>query len=168
MKTLSLKGVYIEDDKSNIIVIQELFGQEGLEILSLDKLPNDIKELYPLLAEQHPDFLLIDHELNKLVGYTGYEALCEIRKQDDTIFSVLLTNFALSEFKKEFGIYDLEVQKSELNSDSKLTEISTKIRRACKRTDEAEIVASAQKNLEDAKARLDVLRQIHNEIRDKS
>ena len=165
---MSLKGVYIEDDKSNICVIQELFGQEGLEILSLDELPKDKKDIYPLVAELHPDFLLIDHELNKLVGYTGYEALCEIRKQDNTIFAVLLTNFAVEDFKAEFGIYDMEVRKGELNSDIKLNEISTKIRRACKRADEAEIVSFAQKNLEEAKARLDILRQIHDEIKEKS
>ena len=163
---MDLKGLYIEDDNYNVLTYKELFGQEGFEILSVPQLPSAPQDIYPLIMEADPDFLLIDHELNKKVTYTGYDALCEIRKQDSTIFAVLLTNFPVQDFKKEFGIYDLEVSKGQLDDDAKLAEISAKIRRACIRAADAEILAHAEENRKFAEEGLEILRQIHKKVTD--
>lgn len=161
---MAYKGIYIEDDDKNIYVVQSLFGQEGVEIFPLPQLPLDIKELYPLILQQDADFLLIDHQLNKKVSYTGYEALKEIRKHDSTIYAVLLTTFKVEDFKDEFGIYDLEVNKDQLNDDTKLKEISEKIRRACVRATDADALAYAKENRKFAEDSLQILRQIHQKV----
>lgn len=161
---MSLRGLYIEDDDNNITVYKELFKQEGFEIFSISKLPLNPKDVYSLVMEVEPDFLLVDHELNKKVAYTGYDALCEIRKQDSTIFAVLLTNFPVQDFNKEFGIYDLEVGKRDLGEDSKLEEISTKIRRACMRVAEAEALGNADESRKFVEGSLEILRQIHKKV----
>lgn len=165
---MPLKGLYVEDDNANVLVYRELFGQEGFEILSVPQLPSTPEEIYPLVMEIDPDFLLIDHELNKKAAYTGYEALCEIRKQDSTIFAVLLTNFPVQDFKHEFGIYDLEVYKGDLDNDDKLDEVSTKIRRACLRLADAEILVHAEESRKFAEDSLEILRQIHKKVTDLS
>lgn len=161
---MPMKGIYIEDDDKNIRVIQLLFEQEGFEVVSLPKLPIDIKDLYPLVLEQKADFLLIDHQLNKKVSYTGYEALKEIRKHDGTIYAVLLTTFKVEDFKEEFGIYDLEVNKDQLDDDNKLSEISEKIRRACTRATDFDVLASAEESRKFAEESLEILRQIHKKV----
>ena len=158
------KGIYIEDDDKNIIVTQALFSQEGFEIVTLPQLPLDVKDIYPLVLQQGADFLLIDHQLNKKVSYTGYDALKEIRRHDSTIYAVLLTTFKVDDFKKEFGIYDLEVSKDQLNVDSKLSEISEKIRRACDRASDADSLAQAKVNRKFAEDSLEILRQIHQKV----
>lgn len=163
-----LKGIYIEDDDKNIVVTQELFRQEGFEMVALQQLPEKVEEIYPLIIEQRADFLLIDHELNKKVSYTGYEALQEIRKHDSTIYAVLLTNFQVEDFKAEFGVYDLEVHKSQLSDDDKLSEISTKIRRACSRASEIEMLAQAEESKKFAQERLEILRQIQKKVSESS
>ena len=99
---MRLKGLYIEDDKKNICVTKKLFEQEGFDLEALDELPVDLENLYPLILERNIDFLLIDHELNKLVSYTGFDALNEIRKHDRTIYAVLLTNFEVEDFHTYF------------------------------------------------------------------
>lgn len=161
---MSHKGIYIEDDDKNIIVTQALFSQEGFEIVPLPQLPLDVKDIYPLVLQQGADFLLIDHQLNKKVSYTGYDALKEIRRHDSTIYAVLLTTFKVDDFKKEFGIYDLEVSKDQLNVDSKLSEISEKIRRACDRASDADALAQAKENRKFAEESLAILRQIHQKV----
>lgn len=161
---MAYKGIYIEDDDKNIYVVQTLFGQEGVEISPLPQLPLDIKELYPLILQQDADFLLIDHQLNKKVSYTGYDALKEIRRHDSTIYAVLLTTFKVEDFKDEFGIYDLEVNKDQLNDDTKLKEISEKIRRACVRATDADALAYAKENRKFAEDSLQILRQIHQKV----
>ena len=158
------KGIYIEDDDKNIIVTQALFSQEGFEIEPLPQLPLDVKDIYPLVLQQGADFLLIDHQLNKKVSYTGYDALKEIRRHDSTIYAVLLTTFKVDDFKKEFGIYDLEVNKDQLNNDNKLSEISEKIRRACDRASDADALAQAKENRKFAEESLEILRQIHQKV----
>lgn len=162
------KGIYIEDDDKNISVTQALFSQEGFEIVPLPQLPLDIKELYPLVLQQDADFLLIDHQLNKKVSYTGYEALQEIRRHDSTIYAVLLTTFKVEDFKAEFSLYDLEVNKDQLNDDAKLSEISEKIRRACVRATDADALAHAQESRKFAEESLAFLRQIHEKVSKKS
>lgn len=161
---MQLKGIYIEDDDKNIVVTQLLFQQEGFEIIPLSDLPGDPKDLYPMILKHEADFLLIDHQLNKKVGYSGYDALQEIRKNDSTIYAVLLTTYDVEDYKPEFGIYDLEVKKSELDTDEKLSEVSQKIRRACARASESEILASADASLKFAEESLSILRKIHDSV----
>ena len=158
------KGIYIEDDDKNISVTQALFSQEGFEIVPLPQLPLDVKDIYPLVLQQNADFLLIDHQLNKKVSYNGYEALQEIRRHDSTIYAVLLTTFKVEDFKAEFGLYDLEVNKDQLNDDHKLSEISEKIRRACVRATDADALAQAQESRKFAEESMAVLKQIHEKV----
>ena len=161
---MAYKGIYIEDDDKNIFVIQALFSQEGLEIVPLPQLPLDVKDIYPMVLQQNADFLLIDHQLNKKVSYTGYDALQEIRRHDSTIYAVLLTTFKVEDFRAEFGIYDLEVNKDQLNDDDKLSEISEKIHRACVRATEGETLAHIKQSRKIAEDSLAVLRQIHEKV----
>lgn len=161
---MPLKGLYIEDDPSNVLSYKELFAPEGIEIVSAPQLPLVPEDIYAMVMDADPDFLLIDHELNKRVAYTGYDALLEIRKQDSTIFAVLLTNFPLQDFKKEFGIYDLEVHKGDLDNDEKIDEVVQKIKRACMRAFEDEVLAHAEENRRFAEESLEILRQIHKKV----
>ena len=161
---MHFKGLYIEDDPSNVLTYKELFAPEGLEIVSISQLPLASEDIYSMVMDEDPDFLLIDHELNKRVAYTGYDALREIRKQDSTIFAVLLTNFPVQDFKNEFGIYDLEVRKGELDNDEKIDEVVQKIKRACMRASEDEILAHAEENRRFAEESLEILRQIHKKV----
>ncbi len=165
---MTLKGLYIEDDNANILTYKALFAPEGFEIVSVPQLPSSPEDIYPMIMDEDPDFLLIDHELNKEVGYTGYDALCAIRKQDSTIFAVLLTNYPLQDFNKEFGIYDLEVHKGELDEDDKIDEITQKIRRACMRAADNEVLACAEANRKFAEDSLEILRQIHKKVTETS
>ena len=158
------KGIYIEDDDKNIYVVQSLFSQEGFDIVPLPRLPQNIEELYPLILQQDADFLLIDHQLNKKVSYTGYDALQEIRRHDSNIYAVLLTTFKVEDFKEEFGLYDLEVNKDQLNDDTKLVEISEKIRRACVRATDADALAYAKESRKFAEDSLQILREIHQKV----
>lgn len=161
---MPLKGLYIEDDSGNVLTYQVLFAPEGIEIVTLQELPSVPEDIYPMIIDMDPDFLLVDHELNKKVAYTGYDALREIRKQDSTIFAVLLTNYPLQDFNKEFGIYDLEVHKGDLDDDDKIDEVTQKIKRACMRASDAEVLARAEVNRKFAEESLEILRQIHQKV----
>lgn len=163
---MQLRGLYIEDDRKNIVVTRKLFQQEGLAVESLEALPADLGELYPLVLAKRVDFLLIDHELNKLVPYTGFEALSEIRKHDRTIYAVLLTNFAVEDFKDEFGSYDLEVNKKELSDEKKLSEVAAKIRRACERIVDTQVLAQVEATQKHEEEKLEILRKIHESLVD--
>lgn len=164
---MALKGLYIEDDQSNLIVNSKLFRQEGFEMTYLPELPSDINELYPMVMEHRPDFLLIDHELNKLTGYSGFEALMEIRKHDRSIYAILLTNYKMEDYKDEFGAYDLQVHKSELANDEKLAEIASKICRACERTADLSVLAQLDEVRKLEEEKLSILRQIHKSVQNK-
>ena len=161
---MPLKGLYIEDDSGNVLTYQVLFAPEGIEIVTLQELPSVPEDIYSMVMDMDPDFLLVDHELNKKVAYTGYDALREIRKQDSTIFAVLLTNYPLQDFNKEFGIYDLEVHKGDLDDDDKIDEVTQKIKRACMRASDAEVLARAEANRKFAEDSLEILRQIHQKV----
>ena len=162
-----LKGLYIEDDQSNLIVNSKLFRQEGFDMTHLSHLPKDINELYPMVMEHRPDFLLIDHELNKQTGYTGYDALTEIRRHDRTIYAILLTNYKMEDYKNEFGAYDLQVHKSELSHDDKLSEIASKIHRACERSADLSVLAQLDEVRRLEEEKLTLLRQIHQSVQNK-
>ena len=53
---MALKGLYIEDDQSNLIVNSKLFRQEGFDMAYLPQLPQDIGELYPKKTPHVPNF----------------------------------------------------------------------------------------------------------------
>lgn len=128
-----LLGLYIEDDLNNVAVQQarfELF--EGISIKGLDELPDKVEDFYPIIIREHIDFLIIDHELDKqMVSYKGSDALNEIRKNDSTIYAILLTNYPLSDYKEELGAYDYQLTKNEMKEKGKIEEVIQKIRRAC-------------------------------------
>lgn len=160
-----LKGIYIEDDKNNIEVTKAMFDfYEGIEIVSLDQLPYEVEEIYPMVIDHEADFLLIDHELNKQVGYTGIEALREIRKHDSTIYAVLLTNFAVEDFKEEFGEYDNELNKDELKNEDKMKEVVAKVKRACKLRKENILLGQIEKRAEIEKEKLECLKSIEEKL----
>lgn len=161
---MPLKGLYIEDDSGNVLTYQVLFAPEGIEIVTLQELPSVPEDIYPMVMDMDPDFLIVDHELNKKVAYTGYDALREIRKQDSTIFAVLLTNYPLQDFNKEFSIYDLEVHKGDLDNNDKIDEVTQKIKRACMRASDAEVLACAEANRKFAEESLGILREIHKKV----
>lgn len=159
-----LKGIYIEDDVNNIEVIKLLFEFEDIIIVSLDELPDKVEDIYPLVMRNEPDFLIIDHELNKKVGYTGIEALREIRRHDRTIYAALLTNFPLEDFKEEFGEYDNEISKRELNSGKKMKEIVSKISRACELRKDNQLLEMIEMRSEIEDDKLKELRQIKKRL----
>lgn len=128
-----LLGLYIEDDMSNVMVQQARFDLfEGISIKGLQVLPEKVEDFYPIIVKDHIDFLIIDHELDKqLVSYKGCDALNEIRKNDSTIYAILLTNYPLADYKEELGAYDYQLTKSEMKEDGKIEEVVQKIKRAC-------------------------------------
>ncbi len=139
-----LKGLYIEDDPKNIKTYSEYLSLEGLEMISLEELPKNIEDYYDIILQNDIDFLLIDYHLDKQVNYSGTDVLKTVRKNDPTIYGVLLTNFDLEE-NYELGEYDYEFQKDEfLKSYKKVCE---KIKRACKSREESEIVNPINENL---------------------
>ncbi len=128
-----LLGLYIEDDISNVMVQQARFDLlDGISIKGLEVLPDKVEDFYPIIVRDHIDFLIIDHELDKqMVSYKGCDALKEIRKQDSTIYAILLTNYPLADYKDELGAYDFQLTKSEMKEPGKIEEVVQKIRRAC-------------------------------------
>lgn len=128
-----LLGLYIEDDIRNVEVQQARFDFfEGISIKGLEVLPDKVEDFYPIIVRDHIDFLIIDHELDKQpVSYKGWDALNEIRKNDSTIYAILLTNYPLTDYKEELGAYDYQLTKSEMKEAGKIDEVVQKIRRAC-------------------------------------
>lgn len=147
----SLKGLYIEDDFNNVIIQQarfELF--DGITIEGLEELPEKLDEYYTIVVENHIDFLIIDHELEKqTVTYKGCDVLNEIRKHDRTIYAILLTNYPLADYKEELGVYDYQITKGEFKEQGKIDEVVQKIRRACElRCDNKVLAELEQRNRE--------------------
>lgn len=146
-----LKGLYIEDDPSNITVLQARLEKfKDICIEGLEEFPQKPGEFYQIIVERQIDFLIIDHELDKQkVLYKGSDALREIRKQDNTIYAILLTNYTLEEYKDELGAYDFQLTKKEMKDPGKVDEIVQKIRRACElRCDNKVLAEMEQRNRE--------------------
>ena len=62
-----IKGLYIEDEPKNITMLQALFSFcEGIEIEGLETLPQNINEYVAVIIEKKIDFVIIDHELEKM------------------------------------------------------------------------------------------------------
>ncbi len=156
-----LKGLYIEDDMSNVVVQRARFDLfEGIRIIGLDVLPDNVKEFYPIVASEKIDFLIIDHELDKQkVSYKGSDALNEIRKYDSTMYAVLLTNYPLEDYKDELGAYDYQLTKSEIQKAGKLDEVVQKIRRACELRCDNKMLAEMEQRQKEKEELIDELKQ---------
>jgi hypothetical protein len=73
----------------------------------------------------------------------------------------------MEDYTDEFGAYDLQVHKSELSSDEKLSEITSKIHRACERSADLSVLAQLDEVRRLEEEKLALLRQIHQSIQDK-
>ncbi|MCH5249134.1 MAG: hypothetical protein J1E98_04355 [Lachnospiraceae bacterium] len=142
-----LLGLYIEDDMNNVMVQQARFDLfEGINIMGLEKLPENIEDFYSIIVKEHIDFLIIDHELDKqTVSYKGSDALNEIRKNDSTIYAILLTNYTLEDYKEELGAYDYQLTKKEMAEEGKIAEVVQKIKRACELRYDNKLLAEMEK-----------------------
>lgn len=157
-----LKGLFIEDDKSNIYVYTELLKSEGLELIYFDSLPNNLNEYYDFIIKNNIDFLIIDYHLDKQVPYKGIDVLKEIRKYDDTIYSILLTNYDLDNFKEEFGEYDYEIAKKEFSTQYK--NIAEKIKRACEFRNQNQISKSIDEKINSDEKVISLLEEIKSKL----
>lgn len=129
----TLIGLYIEDEPKNITLMQGRFSLfPGIELIGIDIYPQTLESFYDYVVEHDVDFLLVDHELEKVsVDYKGIDVLREIRNHDSNIYAVLLTNYPLDDYKDELGEYDYQLNKKELTDTKKMHELVAKIRRAC-------------------------------------
>lgn len=124
-----LKGLFIEDEINNVYVYEMLLAKENLTLDYFEELPLNIEDYYPTILEKQIDFLIIDYHLDKQVQYKGIDVLKEIRKHDNTIYAVLLTNYQLEEFREQFSVYDYELNKEAFKDRYK--DVAEKIKRAC-------------------------------------
>ena len=129
----TLTGLYIEDEPNNLIVTQGLFSfYPEIKLIGLDHYPQKLEGIYEVVIDKSVDFLLIDHELDKMsVPYKGIDVLREIRRHDSNIYAVLLTNYPLDDYKGELGEYDFQLNKGDLSDPEKMKELVAKIKRAC-------------------------------------
>lgn len=158
----TLTGLYIEDEPKNITLMQGRFSLfPGIELIGMDTFPQTLNSFYDYVVEHDVDFLLVDHELEKVsVNYKGIDALREIRNHDNNIYAVLLTNYPLDDYKDELGEYDYQLNKEELKDTKKMQELVAKIRRACTlRKDNDTLACMNEKNKE-----LNFLLQQMNEV----
>lgn len=156
-----LKGLYIEDEVSNIILQQarfELF--DGITIEGLEELPESLDAYYPIVVRDQIDFLIIDHELEKqTVAYKGCDVLNEIRKYDRTIYAILLTNYPLADYKDELGAYDYQLTKGEFKEPGKIEEVVQKIKRACELRCDNKILAEMEQRKKEKEELIDELKR---------
>ena len=157
-----LKGLFVEDDKDNIFIYTQLLESVGLELVYFEILPNDIGEYYNFIIENNIDFLIIDYHLDKQVSYKGIDVLKEIRKYDDTIYSVLLTNYDLDNFKEEFGEYDYEIAKKEFSNQYK--NIAEKIKRGCEIRKQNQISKNIEDKIESDRKVISLLEEIKSKL----
>ena len=157
-----LKGLFVEDDKDNIFIYTQLLESVGLELVYFETLPNDIGEYYNFIIENNIDFLIIDYHIDKQVSYKGIDVLKEIRKYDDTIYSVLLTNYDLDNFKEEFGEYDYEIAKKEFSNQYK--NIAEKIKRGCEIRKQNQISKNIEDKIESDRKVISLLEEIKSKL----
>ena len=161
----TLIGLYIEDEPKNITLMQGRFSlYKGIELIGLESFPQTFEGLYDEIIDKKIDFLIVDHELDKVaVSYKGIDVLREIRKHDSNIYAVLLTNYPLDDYKDELGEYDFQLNKADLADSGRMKELVDKIRRACTlRADNSilSLMDSKQKALEQ------LLKEIRNTTED--
>lgn len=156
----TLNGLYIEDEPKNITLMRGRFSfYQGIKLFALESFPKTLDGLYDEIIDKKIDFLIVDHELDKIaVSYKGIDVLREIRKHDSNIYAVLLTNYPLDDYKDELGEYDFQLNKADLADSGKMRELVDKIRRACALRADNNILS-----LMDSKQKL--LEQLLKEIR---
>lgn len=121
-------GVFIEADPDNINIYTRFFELEGVRLMHLDKLPPTIESCCEAILKLNANFLIIDCVLDKQVRYKGLDLLKEIRKYNSTIPTILLTNYELEELAEQYGKYNYELIKSQI--DKQYKEIVKKIKDA--------------------------------------
>lgn len=128
-----LVGLYIDDEPKNITVMQGRFSlQEGIEVIGLNEFPETLDRIYDIIVQNNISFLIIDREFEKIpVSYNGTDILHEIRKQEPTIYAILLTNSSPEDYQDELGEYDSQFRKIDLADNYMLDCIISRIKRAC-------------------------------------
>lgn len=157
-----LKGLFIEDEISNIEVYRNLFALEDLELDYLEQLPIKLDGFYDIVLERDVDFLIIDYHLDKQVSYKGIDVLREIRKHDSTIYAVLLTNYQLEDFAQQFGDYDYELKKDAIVTRYK--DVAEKIKRACDLRKENLIYKGIEQQAEKDTTTIKLLKEISSKL----
>lgn len=159
-----LVGLYIEDEPKNITVMQGRFSlYPGIELVDIDYYPQSVEGFYDIVVEKNVDFLLVDHELDKVsVSYKGIDVLREIRKHDSNIYAVLLTNYPLDDYKGELGEYDFQLNKKELSDTEKMKELVAKIKRGCALREDNDLLASMDQKQYDLQNLLQEIKRVAN------
>lgn len=157
-----IKGLYVEDDKDNVKIYSKAFELADFDIEIIPDLPKDIEQYYNFILKEEIDFLIIDYHLNKqAVKYTGFDVLKEVRKNDSTMFAILLTNDDLDE-AVALSEYDYALNKSEFIKESDI--LFDRIKRACSLRNENELIKplndDLQKKLEIESRTIDLLEEI--------
>ena len=157
----TLIGLYIEDEPKNITLMQARFSlYPGVELMGIDCYPQRLDDFYNFVIENNVDFLIVDHELDKVsVDYKGIDVLREVRKHDGNIYAVLLTNYPLDDYKGELEEYDFQLNKVDLADTAKMQELVAKIKRACALRSDNNILASMDERQSELK---NILKQISN------
>ncbi len=163
-----LIGLYIEDEPKNITMLQawfELYSKKEIELVGVDVFPQQLNEFYDIVIDKNIDFLIVDHELDKVpVSYKGIDVLKEIRKNDRNIYAILLTNFSLDNYREELGEYDFQLEKRELQDPEKVKELVVKIKRACDLRSDNDILAGMVEVQKEEDALLQLLEQVKDRI----
>ena len=159
-----LVGLYIEDEPKNIILMKGRFSLfSGIDLIGIENYPAKPDDFYEFVIKNNVDFLIVDHELDKLsVDYKGIDVLREIRKHDSNIYAVLLTNYPLDDYKGELGEYDFQLNKADLKDTGKMEELVTKIKRACTLRMDNDILASMDHKQREASELLALLQEMKN------
>lgn len=141
----TLIGLYIEDEPKNVELYQARFSFYGIKLIGMAEYPPEVTGFHDVVVENNVDFLLVDHELDKAsVSYKGIDVLREIRRYDDNIYAVLITNYPLEDYKGELGEYDFQLMKGDLADSEKFKELAAKIKRACTLRKDNDILASME------------------------
>lgn len=158
----NLKGLYIEDENKNIDMLRALFSFcEGIEIEGVaSAFPQNAEDFVSIIKEKDIDFVIVDHELEKMVTYKGIDALKAIRTYDENIYAILLTNYPLTDYKDELGNYDFQLTKEELREPGKVQELVAKIKRACELRADNRVLAAMSAKHEEQKQLLEELKKI--------
>ena len=157
-----LKGLFVEDDPKNTYIYKELLESEGLDLICLDNLLENVSDYYGIIIQNEVDFLIIDYHLDKQVKYKGIDVLKAIREYDDTIYSILLTNYDLEDFKTEFGEYDYEISKKEFSNQYK--NIAEKIKRACELREDNKLVSLMESKKNNDEQMISLLEEINAKL----
>ena len=150
LRPLGCLGIFILLGHYLLDIVYEITGHDVLLIVHREKTASDI------------DFLIIDYHLDKQVSYKGIDVLKEIRKYDDTIYSVLLTNYDLDNFKEEFGEYDYEIAKKEFSNQYK--NIAEKIKRGCEIRKQNQISKNIEDKIESDRKVISLLEEIKSKL----